>query len=254
MKLIIIPLSFSMMILTLAACSTSNSTNLTDQVWNLTQLSGKSLVTGSVITAEFTADGKVSGTAGCNQYSGTYQANSKKISFSPNIATTRMSCDAAVNVQESAYLKALGEAKTYAISGEQLTLFDVNQASLAVYQMQVQNLAGTLWNAISYNNGKQAVTSVLTGTSITASFGTDGVISGSSGCNTYSGSYKVDGNRVTISQIISTQMACSQPAGVMEQETQFLVALQTAATFKIQGNRLELRTSEGVLAVQFNSL
>ncbi len=37
----------------------------------------------------------------------------------------------------------------------------------------------------------------------------------------------------------------------MEQESQYLAALGTAATYRIEGERLELRTAEGALAADF---
>jgi len=51
---------------------------------------------------------------------------------------------------------------------------------------------------ISYNNGKQAVTSVLVGSDLTADFGSDGKLAGSAGCNNYSGGYEIDGDKITI--------------------------------------------------------
>ncbi len=37
----------------------------------------------------------------------------------------------------------------------------------------------------------------------------------------------------------------------MEQEAQFLKALETAATYSLDGNRLEMRSADGALAVTF---
>jgi heat shock protein HslJ len=37
----------------------------------------------------------------------------------------------------------------------------------------------------------------------------------------------------------------------MDQESQYLAALQTASTYLEEGNTLELRTQDGALAVQF---
>jgi len=39
----------------------------------------------------------------------------------------------------------------------------------------------------------------------------------------------------------------------MEQEAQYLKALSTAATYRLDGNRLELRTTAGALAVTLSS-
>jgi heat shock protein HslJ len=104
---------------------------------------------------------------------------------------------------------------------------------------------------IAYNNGKEAVTSVLAGTALTAEFGEDGSLTGNSGCNEYHGSYKTTGSEIEIGPLASTRMACGEPAGVMDQESQYLAALGTAATYKIEGKTLELRRKDGALAVQY---
>jgi heat shock protein HslJ len=44
-------------------------------------------------------------------------------------------------------------------------------------------------------------------------------------------------------------MMCANPERVMEQEQQFLKALETVATAGFEGDRLELRTATGALAM-----
>ena len=250
MKRIIIFLTIFTGVIILAACASSAS-DLTSKVWALTELNGAPLPAGVGISAQFTSDGKVSGSAGCNRYTGTYTLSGNSITFS-SMATTMMMCDESVMAQESAYLSALGEAKTYTVKGDQLTLVGSDKTSLAVYKAESQDLSGTSWEATGYNNGKQAVTGALEGTTLTADFGKDGTLSGNSGCNTYSGGYKVNGDKITIGPLASTMMACSDPAGVMEQEAQYLAALQSAATYQIEGDVLQLRTKDDALAAVFN--
>jgi heat shock protein HslJ len=225
---------------------------VTGKIWALSDLNGKPLEPGSAITAQFTSDGQVGGSAGCNRYSGTYTVSRNSISFSSPMASTRMMCEQAVMDQESAYLKALGDAKTYSASEDELTLTGADRKVLARYKAQSQDLSGSSWEAISYNNGKQAVVSVLSGTILTAEFGQDGSLSGSGGCNTYGGGYETTGNQITIGPLVSTMMACGEPVGVMDQETQYLAALQSAATYQIEAGVLELRTKDGALAAQLN--
>jgi heat shock protein HslJ len=215
----------------------------------LTELNGNPLLAGSTISAMFTQDGKISGSAGCNRYMGSYQISGSTISISSTLATTMMMCESSLMNQETAYLKALQEAKSYSIKADQLSLMDTDGKGLVTYQAQSQGLAGTSWEVTAYNNGKQAVTSVLAGTTLTADFGEDGTLTGSSGCNSYSGSYKVDGKNISIGPLVSTKMYCGEPAGVMDQETQFLLALESAKTYSVEGNALELRTQDGALAV-----
>jgi heat shock protein HslJ len=253
MKKYYLALGLSTALIFLSSCAASQPSSggdLTGQVWALSELKGKSLATGTGISAQFTSTNKVSGSAGCNRYSGSYTVSGSSITFS-SIASTMMACDTLVMAQESTYLNALGEAKTYTVKGNELSLFDSGGSTLAVYDAQTQDLSGTSWNVISYNNGKQAVTSVMIGSSLTADFGSDGTLSGNSGCNTYSGAYKLNGAQITVGPLASTKKFCNDPAGVMDQESQYLAALQSAASYLVEGNTLELRTQEGALAAQF---
>jgi heat shock protein HslJ len=112
-------------------------------------------------------------------------------------------------------------------------------------------LANTRWDVVTINTG-QAITSLLPGTSATVDFGAGGQISGNSGCNTYSGGYQTSANNLTISSLAGTSMMCAEPEGIMEQEAQLLTALQSAATFRINGNQLEIQNAAGQIAVQAN--
>jgi heat shock protein HslJ len=256
MNKIIVSISICAAMIILSACATTASQpgggDLTGKVWALTELKGTPPAAGVGISAQFSSDGKVSGSAGCNRYNGTYTLSGNSITFSSPLATTMMMCEQAVMDQESAYLQALGEAKTFSVNGDQLTLAGADNSSLVVYQAQSQDLSGTSWEPTGYNNGMQAVVGTLSGTTLTADFSKDGTLSGNSGCNTYNGGYKVDGDQITIGPLASTMMACSEPAGVMDQEAQYLAALQSAATYQIEGDVLQLRTKDDALAVIFN--
>jgi heat shock protein HslJ len=162
-----------------------------------------------------------------------------------------MACPEAIMQQASAYINALTAATTYKMDSSQLTLIDADGKTLATFTKQSGELNGTAWQVMSINNGKQAVTSVINASKLTSVFGTDGKLSGSAGCNNYTASYEYDvtGKHVKIWSVASTRKMCSQPTGVMEQETQFLQALATVATYRIDGKKLELRTANGALAV-----
>jgi len=257
MNKIIVSLSICAGMMILAACASPVSQpggggDLTGKVWALTELMGKPPGAGTGISAQFSSDGKVSGSAGCNRYSGTYTVSGNSITISSSMATTMMMCEQPVMDQESAYLKALADAKTFEVKGDILTLAAADKTSLVSYKAQSQDLSGTSWVPTGVNNGKQAVVGLLAGTTLTADFGKDGTLSGNAGCNTYSGAYKVNGDQITIGPLASTMKACSEPAGVMEQEAQYLAALQSAATYQIEGNVMQLRTKDDALAAIFN--
>lgn len=226
------------------------SASLTGKVWVLIALRGKAPLRGTDLTSEFKA-GKVFGSSGCNQYSGTYTSSGNRIRLSSQLASTQRACARAIELQEVAFLKALPAARTYRINGTRLTLFSAGGVALLTYQAQTQQLPGTSWAVLAYNNGKQAVVSVLAGTKLTAVFGTDGTISGSAGCNTYHGPVKASAPKISIGPLASTRKFCADPEGAMDQESQYLAALETAATYRVQGTRMEMRTTGGALVAQF---
>jgi heat shock protein HslJ len=102
---------------------------------------------------------------------------------------------------------------------------------------------------VNFNNGMGAVTSLISGTSISLDFDTSGGISGKAGCNSYSAGYRAGGNSLTVDQPRSTSMWCETPEGVMQQEQQYLAALQSAATFNLTGDQLQIRSGSDALAV-----
>ena len=192
--------------------------------------------------------GKVSGFSGCNSYSGAYTTSGGSISVSRKLAVTQKACSRPVMLQERLYLAALTAAKSYSIAGDVLKLRGRSGLTLATFAVQSQSLAGTRWNVVNYNNGHQAVVSVLTGTKLTASFDTAGHVTGVAGCNNYNGPVKATAPKVSIGPLASTRKFCGAPAGVMEQESAYLAALATAATYSIQGATLEFRTAGGAIA------
>lgn len=152
--------------------------------------------------------------------------------------------------QALAYITALKQAATYKINGQQLTLLDACGKTLTAFTSQSSELGGTSWIVTGYNNGNQAVVSILIGSELTADFSADGKLSGSAGCNNYTAMYAVSGKKIKIGRIASTRKMCADLAGVMEQETQYVKALETAATYRWDGNYLELRTTDGALAAK----
>ena len=72
-------------------------------------------------------------------------------------------------------------------------------------------------------------------------------VGGSSGCNTFQGTYTQNGNLVRIGPLATTRMAC--PENVMAQETAFLAALQGVGRIDPRGQRLKLTDLGGSVVV-----
>jgi len=104
------------------------------------------------------------------------------------------------------------------------------------------SLAGSQWKLVSYGPADTPVTAAPdVETSLV--FGTDGTVSGNMGCNSFGGNYKQEGDGLTISQLISTMMACQEPR--MSQETDTLTMLSGTLTVKLEGDTLTLITKDG---------
>lgn len=76
-------------------------------------------------------------------------------------------------------------------------------------------------------------------------FNDDGSVTGNSGCNGFGGSYTVDGNQITFSEIVSTLMLCEEP--LMQQEDTLHQVLNGTATYQIEGSTLTLSNNDLVL-------
>lgn len=103
-------------------------------------------------------------------------------------------------------------------------------------------LANSNWDLVSYG-GKTPLPNSL----ITLNFHADGA-GGSAGCNMYFiGSYSLEGNVFTASEVGSTMMYCEETS---EQEQAYLTMLQTATSLNLVGDVLTISTAEGDLIFQ----
>ena len=90
---------------------------------------------------------------------------------------------------------------------------------------------------------------MLADTAAEVSFGEDGSINGTGGCNRLMGNYTVEGGTMTLEPLATTRMACPEPEGVMDQETKLLAALESATGYAIDGDTLRLTNAEDATAV-----
>lgn len=218
--------------------------------WILDQTASRLVATASsaVVTAQFSSDGSLAGTSGCNRYATTYSVDGSRLEVDGPIAGTLMLCEADVMRVEQAYLERLPRAESFSIRRRVLTI-ETGGAGRLVFEAldSEQALAGD-WEVTGFFR-PGAVVSPVAGSTLTASFDA-GRISGDSGCNQYSGPYEVDDTKIAIGPLASTLRACADPA-VGDQETQYLAALELARTFSLDGGGLTLLRDDGGIAVTF---
>ena len=84
----------------------------------------RSAVADSEPTAEFSADGTISGSTGCNSFHGPYTLQGKKLEIGPLTATEEACPTTEASEQEAGYLSALESAVRIEQAGPQLTLLN----------------------------------------------------------------------------------------------------------------------------------
>jgi heat shock protein HslJ len=216
----------------LAGCCRVPASPLEGTTWRLTS---------DPLTVRF-ADGRASGFSGCNRFNGGFKRDGDALTVGP-LAGTMMACPEPRMAIEKAFLDGLSGSHRVAIAGDRLTLTPASGSPLVFQAEPEPTLEGVTWKVTGFNNGRSAVVSAVTGTSLTLTF-EDGMVRGSSGCNTFRAPYTSEGNRLSIGPAVTTRMACGAE-GVMEQERKFLAALETAQVWTVESGTLDVHRADG---------
>jgi len=201
-------------------------------------------------SVQFNANGSVTVRADCNRVSGTYTVDGSAIAIALGPSTL------AACPEDS-----LGERFASQLAGAALLFFKNGDLYLDLkydsgtmrFGAGSSELAGTSWVVVGHNNGRGGMVSSITSTQMTATFGEDGSVSGSGGCNRYNAKYRVDGNHLSIGPPIATRRFCAAPESIMEQEQQYLAALGTATSYRMTGDTMELRDDKGSMVARFQA-
>jgi len=235
----------------LAACSGGSSaqdpTSLEGIQWELAASSVTDVDVSDIgITVNFDS-GVISGFAGVNSYSGSFEAGDDGSFSVGTIATTLMAGPEPLMAAESAFLRILGASESYEESDGMLTLRTADEETLEFVAAESFDLAGTSWTIIGYNNGKAAVVTPIVGSVLTLEFSADGMVSGSSGVNTFSGAYSATEDSIEVGPLASTLM--SGPDDLMQQEAAYLAALEAGTRWEVVNGVLAIRNAEGAMQI-----
>ena len=199
------------------------------------------VIAGSAVTLVFSGAEGAGGTGGCNVFGGSYAVDEDTISFSEIFSTQRFCMESGVMDQERAYFEALESAVRFELFGDQLIIVYGDGQQLVF--SRTTPLSGTAWQLMSYG-APGAEMSIVPGSTVTLVFSEQDRLGGSGGCNTFGGSYTIEGDSITIGQVFSTLMACLDNA-VMRQEQAYFDALRSAARFELSGDQLSITYGDG---------
>lgn len=186
--------------------------------------------------------GRVSGSTGCNRYSGALKAAGSALSFGP-LATTMMACPDHVDGLEARFLELMNSARSFERRGDrlmvtgregQLVFVRVGSAAPAILDGRWQLTSLSERGVTQSLRGEQPLTLEIRGTRL----------NGFSGCNSYGGELSVRGSAFHADQLLSTMRACADER-VNASERRYLNALGAANRATVAGNTLTLSGPAG---------
>ncbi len=224
----------------------SKTNNLSFQRWSLIEINGLEVEKARAFLEFNLMEKRFAGNAGCNQMFGKFEAIGSTIKLS-DIGSTRMFCATdGVMKLESDFLKALKQATGFEQKDNLLNLFAGDNLILKFSgAAKVDSGKGTLitvklegkkWILVSISGKplpKIEKTPFLIFNKWRASAG------GDSGCNSYGGSYKTEGDKISITEIRSTKRACIEEKQT-DVERELLDGLKRTKHFEIKAGKLNL--------------
>lgn len=111
-------------------------------------------------------------------------------------------------------------------------------------------LENTDWRLVSFGL-REAAKPLVEGSTVTLMLA-GGQAGGSGGCNSYGGTYQVEGGTIAFDEISSTLRACADER-VTDQEQRYLAALQSAGRYELDGKILRLFYDDGAGVLIFET-
>lgn len=208
-----------LLLVTTAACSPA-APQLTGHTYLSTGVTeggvAKALVPGTRIRLNF-QQRDLGAQAGCNSIGGTYRIEGGRLVFEGG-GMTEMGCDDERHAQDDWLVEFLASRPLIRLVGKDLTLEGAT-TTIRLLDREVAEpdlaLVGTTWTVESIIDGA-AVSSVPEGATATFVFKADGTLELYPGCNQGSGSWKLQGPGIEITNVGLTKMACDGPQGALE--------------------------------------
>jgi heat shock protein HslJ len=214
-------------------------------LWQSTEYSDDTTIVAAdpnKYTIKFQADGRLAIRADCNQGSSPYTLEGPRLTIMPGVMTAAACVPPS---QDATFLRDLHAVATYVMDGQNLVLnMKVDSGNMIFSPRPSHSFIGQVWHVQSYNNGRGGVVATLPDVELTATFADDGTVSGNTGCNQYRGPYSVEGDRITVGNVVTTRRACLSEH-LNQQEQAFLTALSASTTYELTGDRLWLRNDAG---------
>jgi heat shock protein HslJ len=223
--------------------------------WSLASINGELLPEAVEANVLFTpadspaAQGEenmVNGSAGCNNFFGSYSTAGDTLTAGP-FGLTQMMCEDAAMQVEQAFLSGLETAVNYEITLNQLIIY-TESGSLLFYadRMPLEGPQWILTGMGAIDNPQPPIEVAMFTANFSRQFGMpSGVKSGGTGCQDYTATYYAFGDEIKVNLPQTSQNDCSD--GQMEAEQGYFLGLNAARDFRILGNELYIYYDNYVL-------
>lgn len=203
----------------------------------------RDLVGTDALTLRFHERSRIGASAGCNSLDGRYAIEDDKLVVR-EAGWTEIGCDPGLHEQEQWYFEFLQSSPAITVDGDALTL-DGGGTIIGYLDQEVAtpdlSLVGPLWTVETIIDGESAGAAQWP-TPATLRFAEDTTVEVSTGCNGGTGTYAVDGNSLTFSDVAVTERGCSDElTQMLEAGVLAVVFGPQPITWEITVDRLSLR-------------
>jgi heat shock protein HslJ len=160
-----------------------------------------------------------------------------------------MACGAVPSTVEDQFLQRLSNVATYSITSGRLQLLDSTAQVVLRFTAANTSIVGT-WEITGYlTSTGSAFTSAVVGSKPTAVFDANGTVSGTTGCNTYHGSWTqgADGS-IKIGPLATTLIGC--PDNLAVQDASIGHALEASTKAVVSSHDATLLDSSGRMTIE----
>jgi heat shock protein HslJ len=227
-------------LLSLGAFAQKN--DLRAERWDLIEVNGRRVGESKAYLEFDRARNRFSGSAGCNRMFGAVEIVGRQIDFR-QVGTTKMFCGAGSAMRlETDFTRALERVTRYEKIGSTLNLYARNRLLLkfrAAAETGGAN-AGRLENKkwVLQSIGNRPLPKIETAPFIVFN-PKEKSAGGNTGCNVFGGNYTQSGDRLKITNVVSTMRACIEDER-MNVERDFKNGLDRADRYLIAGGKLDL--------------
>ncbi len=241
-------------VLLLAACASPGATPTPaaeldlEGSWELTAGTDVPIVDDYPITLAFTGS-EFSGVAACNQYGGRVSLAGGDFSMS-EMFKTDMGCEPDVLAAEEGYVAALRAVDRVAREGDELVLTgpDVELRFALLAEPPTAELVDQTWVLETLVVGD--IASPALGERATLELSSDGEITGSTGCRSFSGQWLESGNQIDAPIMSMDGREC--PADLQEQDSHVVSVIGDGFVPTIEGDLLTL-TDPGSIGLVYRA-